>query len=334
MMTMLMVAALLPVTASAEFCAIILLETKAQHTVAELEELLPEIEMSSCHHLGGGTLFEIYFDADSDEDAVAAADMLNANPIVKKAEYCKVSYPDYDPSQASFEIEFVEGFFADYQSEVNLGKIFPEIEITNAELGGYGYRIEFPAETLEAVDKVYEILSSSPFVSEVYLCEKNKYSGFHPIGSFIIQMKGAYDAEELQALLPEIEITRARDLYEGFQYQLFINATTVKETVEAIAAIKENTNVASLNWAYPGKLLPGFAPKKLDEGSYKPSERSDVTVATALNALRIAADLTEVKNGVYDYRLADAIWQYDCDGDKEITVSDALQLLRKAAKLA
>ena len=37
------------------------------------------------------------------------------------------------------------------------------------------------------------------------------------------------------------------------------------------------------------------------------------------------------KNGVYDYRLADAIWQFDVDGDKVITVSDALSLLRIAA---
>jgi len=75
-------------------------------------------------------------------------------------------------------------------------------------------------------------------------------------------------------------------------------------------------------------------PKEVEESKFAEPEREEVTVATALSALRIAAQLTEVRNDVYDYKLADAIWQFDCDGDNAITVSDALHLLRKAAGLA
>lgn len=336
-LALLMVAALLPVTAAAEFCAIILLETKAQHTVAELEELLPEIEMASCHHLGGGTLFEIYFDAESDEDAAATADMLNANPIVKKAEYCKVSYPDYDPSKAAFQVDFAPEFYPyiedDYVYTPELGKIFPEIDIIKAEEYMTGYRIECAAETLEALDRVYEILTSNPFVSEVRLCDNDSYGEYHPIGNFVVHIKGNHQPEELQALFPEIEIAEVKEINGGFQYRLYINAETIKETVEAIAKIRNNPNVAYLYWTVGG-WLPAIEGCELEECYYKAPERSDVTVATALSALRIAANLADAQNGVYDYKLADAIWQYDLDGDKEITVSDALQLLRIAAKLA
>ena len=336
-MTVLMVAALLPVTASAEFCAIILVETKAQYTVEELETLLTEIEIASCHHLGGGTLFEIYFDAQSDEDAIVAAAALSANPIVKKAEYCKVSYPEYDPSDAVFLVEFAPEFYPyledDFVYTPELGKIFPEIEITNAEDYLGRYRIECAAGTLEAIDRIYEVLSSNPFVSSVCLCDKNSYGTYHPIGSFIVHIKGSHEAEELQTLLPEIEIIEAEDLYGGFQYRLSFNATTIKQTLEIIAEVKDNTNIAYLYWTAGGGD-PAVGGNELEEDYYKLPERPKVTVATALSALRIAADLTEVTNGVYDYKLADAIWQFDCDGDKEITVSDALQLLRKAAGLA
>lgn len=336
-LALLMVAALLPVTASAEFCAIIFVETKAQYTVEELETLLPEIEMASCHHLGGGTLFEIYFDAESDEDAVAAADMLNANPIIEKAEYCKVGYPNYDPSKASFMVRFAKDFYPiledDFVYTPELGKVFPEIEIINAEEYLGGYRIECAAETLEAVDRVYEILTSSPFVSEVRLYDKNSYDEYHPIGSFVVHIKGRHKPEELQSIFPEIEITEVQEYYGEFQYRLYINATTIKETVDAIAKVKGNPNVAYLYWTAGGGE-PALGGSEMEECYYKAPDRADVTVATALSALRIAANLAEAKNGVYDYRLADAIWQFDLDGDKEITVSDALQLLRKAAGLA
>ena len=337
LLTLLMAAALLPVTVSAQFCAIILLETKTQYTVEELEVLLPEIEMASCHHLGGGTLFEIYFGAESDEEAAAAANMLNANPIVKKAEYCKITYSDYDPSQAAFLVEFKDGFAPiledDFVYTPELGKVFPEIEIINAEEYLGGYRIECAAETLEALDRVYEILTSNPFVSAVYLCDKGSYGTYHPIGGVTVHISGAHEPEELQALFPEIEIADAEDLYGEYQYKLRFNATTIKETVEAIARVKGNPNVAYLYWTAGGGG-PAVGGSELEECYYKAPERSDVTVATALSALRIAANLAEAKNGVYDYKLADAIWQYDLDGDKEITVSDALRLLRIAAKLA
>ena len=322
-----------------EFCAIIFVETKAQYTVEELETLLTEIEIASCHHIGGETLFEVYFDAQSDEDAIAAAEALSANPIVKKAEYCKVGNLVFDPSSAAFEVQLVDSFFPirdddwdDYTAE--LGKLFPEIEITNAfQYGGWSYRIECAAGTWEGVERIYATLQNSPFVSYVNFCEKSSYGNYRPIGRFTVHVKGSYDEESIKTLFPEIEIVEAHERYGGFQFDLYVNATTITETVEAINKVEGNPNVAYLYWTAGGGG-PAVGPNEMEESYYVSYERSEATVITALSALRIAADLSEVKNDVYDYKLADAIWQYDCDGDKAITVSDALRLLRIAAKLA
>lgn len=343
-MTMLMVAALLPVTASAEFCAIILLDMKQQYDTNEgLLAALPEINpeaVSGCHHCGGGTLFEVYYDVQSEEEALAVETGLRANPLVREAYYCKVCTEVFDPSSAAFEVKLVSGFHpiregdvTDYTAE--LGKLFPEIEITNAfQYGSRSYRIECATGTWEGVEKVYAILQDSPFVSRVVFCQANCYDGYYrPIGSFTVQLKGSHTSEEVKALFPEIEITEAYERYGGFQFDLYVNAITITETVEAINKVKDNPNIVNMYWVSGGDE-PCIAPHEMDECYYVSYERPEVTVATALSALRIAADLTEAKNGVYDYKLADAIWQFDCDGDKAITVSDALILLRKAAKLA
>ena len=344
-MTLITVAALFPVTASAEFCAILIVDMKQQYdTVESFMAALPEINseaVSGCHHCGGGTLFEIYYDVQSEEEATAAEAGLRANPLVREAHYCKSNHQDqvFDPSTAAFEIRLVDSFFPirdddwdDYTAE--LGKLFPEIEITNAfQYGGWSYRIECATGTWEGVERVYAILQNSPFVSRVVFCQKNSYGNYRPIGSFTVHLKGSHTSEEVKTLLSEIEIVEAYDRYEGFQFDLYVNATTITETVEAINIVKYNPNIVNMYWSAGGGG-PAVAPNDMDECYYASYKRPEATVATALEALRIAADLTEVKNGFYDHNLANAIWQYDCDGDKEITVSDALRLLRKAVGLA
>ena len=87
-MTLLMVAAILPITASAAQCERIVVELKEPYYGENLSEILPEIEIEAAYPFIEGYAFTVYYDHASDEDAEAAAEKLASNPIVKAATYC------------------------------------------------------------------------------------------------------------------------------------------------------------------------------------------------------------------------------------------------------
>ncbi len=335
-MTMLMVAALLPVTASAEQYAEIVVELNEPYYGENLNDLLPEIEMVTACDVIGGYLFTVYYAHTSDEDAYAAAAKLAENPLVKFATYCP-GYPSAPTSRVMFEVFINRDYFGGYYgiSDAELGKLFPDMKMVKVTKWNYmHYYLYFDVESLEEVDEIYSELRANPFLTSIY-CYVGNMSEYVTNGRITVTTKGRYTPDEVVELLSDVGVREVYNSYGSFSFSLSLNDWTFKGTFDAVKKLMNNPEIVKEK--HTEKLAgPAVMPQilSMDESAYLTPERPEVTVATALSALRIAAQLTEVRNDVYDYKLADAIWQYDCDGDKAITVSDALRLLRKAAKLA
>ena len=333
-MTMLMVAALLPVTASADQNAIIIVELNEPYYGENLNEVLPEIKMEVSYPFIDGYAFVVYYAHTSDEDAYAAAAALAANPRVKSATYC----PGIDPEPTSrvvFHIMIKNEYFGGYYgiSEAELPKLFPNMQIVRASRWLRGeYSVYFDVSSMEELSALYDEIKASPFFSGVY-CYVGDMTEYVTVGEVAVTMKDKYSEEEFVEQLSDIGVSEKVESYSGNYFKIYINDATMSGTFEAVNKLVNRSDVAQVK-CREKLLLPSVMPKEVEESKFAEPERSEVTVATALSALRIAAQLTEVRNDVYDYKLADAIWQFDCDGDNAITVSDALHLLRKAAGLA
>lgn len=333
-MTMLMVAALLPVTASADQNAIIIVELNEPYYGENLNEILPEIKMEVSYPVIDGYAFVVYYAHTSDEDAYAAAAALAENPRVKSATYCPGTDPE-PTSRIAFFVSIKNEYFGGYYgiSEAELAKLFPNIQIVRAREWFRGvYSVYFDVSSMDELYALYDAIKASPFFSKVY-CYVGDMTKYVTVGELAVTMKDKYSEEEFIEQLSDIGVSEIIESYSGNYFKFYINDATMSGTFKAVNKLVNRFDVAKVE-CREKLLLPSVMPTEVEESKLVEPERPEVTVATALSALRIAADLTEVKNGVYDYRLADAIWQYDCDGDKEITVSDALQLLRKAAGLA
>lgn len=334
LMTMIMVAALLPVTASADQNAVIIVELNEPYYGENLNEILPEIKMEVSYPFIDGYAFVVYYAHTSDEDAYAAAAALAANTRVKSAIYC----PGIDPeptSRVAFYVSIKDEYFGGYYgiSEAELAKLFPGIQIVRASKYFRGiYKVYFDVSSMEELFALYDEINASPFFSGVY-CYVGDMAEYVTVGEIAVTMKDKYSEEALVERLSDVGVSEIVESYSGNYFKFRINDATMSGTFEAVNKLVNMSDVAKVD-CREKLLLPSVMPKEVEEAKLIAPERADVTVATALSALRIAADLAEAKNGVYDYKLADAIWQYDLDGDKEITVSDALRLLRIAAKLA
>jgi len=334
-MTLLMVAAMLPITASADNCYMALVELNEPYFGENLSEIFPEVEIEvGFPVLYDGSWFILYYNAFSVEDAEAIAEKLKINPFVKNLIYAGESQGQEPVDTAGFLVTLtplcVEDTECDYT--VNIAKLFPEIPFSKVEkYAPLVYNVYCDVNVMEEAYLIYDELMASPFVSELYYYY-NKYNNIAAIGSLDVTLKNTYTADEVKSLFPELEIVGVSNIY-ATQYRLIFREKTLRMTFEAGRILEESPYVVEVKYG-SGITLPAVAPEEIDESYYKPVERSEVTVETALAALRITAGLSEVKNGVYDFRLADAIWQYDCDGDKVITVTDALFLLRTAAGLA
>ena len=333
-MTMLVVAALLPVTASADQNAIIIVELNEPYYGENLNEILPEIKMEVSYPVIDGYAFVVYYAHTSDEDAYAAAAALAANPRVKSATYCPGTETE-PTSRVVFIVMIKNEYFGGYYgiSEADLPKLFPNMQIVSASKWLHGtYSVSFDVSSTEELYALYDEIKSSPFFSSVY-CYVGDMTKYVTVGKVAVTMKDNYSEEEFIEQLSDIGVLQIVESYSGKYFKFYINDLTMKGTFEAVSKLMNRSDVAKVEYREK-LLLPAVSPTDLEESEYTEPERPEVTVATALKALRIAAQLTDVRNDVYDYKLADAIWQFDCDGDKEITVSDALHLLRKAAGLA
>ena len=331
LMIVLMVAAILPITASAAQYARIVVELNEPYYGDNLAEILPEIKIESADCFNDGYAFTVYYDHASDEDAEAAAEKLKANPLVKSATYCPYNESG-TYSLHHFEIVLTDELFSpDPYIPANLGKIFPDIDIVDAKKWSKKiYDIYLDATSVEEASALYNKIQANPFVKNVYCYLTGTGGGYVTVGTVSIRATQKYTDEEIADLLSETGVDALCYSNEGIYFCFFVKDFTVKGTLETAEKLKLNPNVAAVG--YTNELIgPTVIPSDVKEIRYKAPEKPEVTVETALAALRITAGLSEVKNGVYDYRLADAIWQFDVDGDKVITVSDALSLLRIAA---
>ena len=330
-MTVLMVAAILPITASAMQYARIVVELKEPYYGENLAEILPEIEIEAAYPFIEGYAFTVYYDAESDEDGRAAAEKLETNPLVRSATYCVD-----DASEASavvyFKVHLNNEYYGEnfYMSVAELEKIFPEMDIkTVKEKGGrYNYHIFCNVNSIEEASELELAVRNNPFISSSF-CYLGNYGEYITTGLVRVTTKNKCTEEEFMELISDVGAS-VYNSYEGFRYFLVLNDITLKGTLEAVEKLEKNSAIVRVE--YRDELIESMEmPVLVEESRYRAPEKPEVTVETALAALRITAGLSEVKNGVYDYRLADAIWQYDCDGDKVITVTDALSLLRIAA---
>ena len=334
-LTMLMVAALLPVTASADQNAIIIVELNEPYYGDNLNEILPEIKMEVAYPFIDGYAFVVYYAHTSDEDAYAAAAALAANPRVKSATYCPGN-PTENTSRVRFHITISEDYFGeDYYTpitSVELGKLFPGRTIKRASQWGFrNFDVYFDVGSTEEWYDIYDELKANPFIKSFHTFDMSGKAV--TIGIIALTTKAEHTEEEIIDLYSDLGAYEVVESYSAHYFKFSILDRSLRGTLEAVKTLKNDPDVANVVWTDTIRF-PAVMPKELEESEFLAPEREEVTVATALGALRIAAQLGEAKNGVYDYKLADAIWQYDCDGDKEITVSDALKLLRKAAGLA
>lgn len=335
-LAMLTVAALLPITVSAEQYAEIVVELNEPYYGENLNDLLPEIEMVTACDVIGGYLFTVYYAHTSDEDAYAAAAKLAENPLVKFATYCP-GYPSAPTSRVMFEVFINRDYFGGYYgiSDAELGKLFPDMKMVKVTKWNYmQYYLYFDVESLEEVDEIYSELRANPFLTSIY-CYVGNMSGYVTNGRITVTTKGRYTPDEVMELLSDVGVREVYNSYGSFSFSLSLNDWTFKGTFDAVKKLMNNPEIVKEK--HTEKLAgPAVMPQilSMDESAYLTPERPAATVTTALGALRIAAGLSQVKNNVYDYRLADALWQYDRDGDKAITVSDALLILREAARVA
>jgi len=334
-MTLLMVAAMLPITASAKEYALIIIELNEPYFGDNVTEILPEVEIITAFpYIYDGINFVLYYEYESDEDAYAAAEKLKSNPLVKNATYFPDTMSD-NVRQAKFSVVVPNTYygndFYNTPANVDFGKLLPNANITKVYMWSrMSYDIYFDVTSLEEACEIYDKIKMVPFFSYVTFWHGE---GEVTLGEIEVTLKEKYSNDEVIELFPEIEIKKVIHQNAGYVYTLELAVSTLSETLESVQKLKDNPNVVRLK--YSEKPLRFTAlPTELEEANYKAPALPEVTVETALAALRITAGLSEVKNGVYDYRLADAIWQYDCDGDKVITVTDALSLLRTAAGLA
>lgn len=333
-MTLLIVAALLPATASADRNAMIIVELKEPYYGENLNEILPEIKMEVSYPFIEGYAFVVYYAHTSDEDAYAAAAKLAENARVKSAAYCPVNASE-PTSRVCFHVRIRDEYFGGYYgiSEAELAKLFPNAEIAGAKEWFRGeYSVYFDVGSTDELYELYDGIKASPFFSAAY-CYVGDMAEYVTIGEVTVTMKEKYTDEELIEQLSDIGVSEIVESYSGNNFKLRLNDLTLSGTFEAVNKLMNRSDVAAVK-CREKLLLPSVMPKEVAASKLAGSERPKVTVATALGALRIAAQLGEAKNDVYDYKLADAIWQYDRDGDNEITVSDALALLRIAADLA
>ena len=334
-MTMLMVAALLPVTASADQNAIIIVELNEPYYGENLNEILPEIKIEVAYSFIDGYAFIVYYDHTSDEDAYAAAAALAANPRVKSAAYCPGNVTE-QTSRVAFHVNINTDYFGGYYgiSEPELAKLFPGVEIKKASRWSYrSYDLFFDISSTEEWYELYDELNANPFIQSVNAYDMGNAGKYITIGKVAITTKAEHTVEEIVELYSGVGVFGTYASYSGHYFGCYISGWTLRSTLEAAKKFLNDPDISRVEWS-EDPARPMVVPTEVEEAKFAEPERAEVTVATALSALRIAADLSEVKNGVYDYKLADAIWQFDCDGDKEITVSDALKLLRKAAGLA
>ena len=328
-MTLLMVAAILPITASAAQYARIVVELNEPYYGDNLAEILPEIKIEAAYPFIDGYAFTVYYDAKSDEDGFAAAEKLKDNPLVKAATYCPDQEVDAKRVRFTVTVPSDSGRVG-FRRYADLAELLPNIKISKAEamMSTNCYYIYCDVETREEICLIYDELIANPDIYEVYYwCgEENEVS----VGRVKVTLRGSYLQEEVTELFPELEIESVNSAGANNTYYLMLKEKTLKETLEAVDLLKANDNALRVGYSMEW-LHPTVMPNELEEYYYNKDIRAEITVETALQALRIAAGITVINMEVINDDIRETFWLYDVDIDDRITVSDALSLLRIAA---
>ena len=323
-MTLLMVAAMLPITASAGQYARIVVELKEPYYGENLAELFPEIRIVSAYPFTpDGLNFTLYCAVSMQEEAVIISESLKANPIVSKASACWETDAEQSKDLKLIRFEICLDKTKDYGAyTADLTELFPDIEILKAGYyNRYDYTIFCNVSSDEEAYEIYDILAKNPDVEFLAYWDESA-----PIMTerIIVTVKNTSTPEDVAKLFNKAKIGKVHDVNNGKVFYVYLKDNSLRTFMEAYNEANENLDILNVSYEHYG--LPMVMFQEMDSFSF-------ITVETALQALRIAAGLDKVDFN-NEKEFTDAIWQYDCDGDKVITVTDALSLLRMAAGLA
>ena len=237
----------------------------------------------------------------------------------------------------------------------DITELFPELDIEKYELRGRcpvegqmdnpyylarqssTYYVELREKTREAVLEALEVLKDNPYLFSA----KPVWGGIVP-GALSVSLKEQYYTyggpyPDLRDIIPEIDIESYSDLYLSVIQASEANGNynhkpDIVERVGSVFYIKlaeetEEAVYAAIEALKDNQYIKHAGPDYIALPAIDNDTPEGFSVADALRVLRVAAGLAEA-----DPEIAAAF--YDKDGDGEVTVYDALIVLRFAAKLA
>lgn len=201
------------------------------------------------------------------------------------------------------------------------------------------------------------------FAEDSIVFEKICYpKGDYETGELVVELLENLGDRKLEEVLPEIEIASYYDIVQtvvdndavkgrtpnpivlercGKLFRIYLAENTKEAVIAALDALTDNENIlyaeanskipaASLGVTPIGGNTPFFPGVSNGDGfgvgvpHYDVPE--DYTITEALAALRVAAGLVPATT-------SDVVDKYDMDGDRRVSVGDALAILRKVAGL-
>ncbi len=223
-----------------------------------------------------------------------------------------------------------------------------------------------------AVLMTVAVVPVAAFAEDSVVLRKICYpSGDYETGELVVELLEKLGDRKLEEVLPEIEIASYYDIVQtvvdndavkgrtpnpivlercGKLFRIYLAENTKEAVIAALDALTDNENIlyAEANSIFPaasvgeGISIKDFVFKGFPfidivnpgmdngEGYDAPVVRYEVpeeyTITEALEALRVAA-------GIVPATTSDVVDKYDMNGDRYVTVSDALAILRKVAGL-
>lgn len=216
---------------------------------------------------------------------------------------------------------------------------------------------------LMAVLMTVAVVPVAAFAEDSVVLRKICYpSGDYETGELVVELLEKLGDRKLEEVLPEIEIASYYDIVQtvvdndavkgrtpnpivlercGKLFRIYLAENTKEAVIAALDALTDNENIlyAEANSIFPaasvgvtpiGGNTPFFPGVSNGDGFGVGVPRYDVpedyTISEALEALRVAA-------GIVPATTSDVVDKYDMNGDRYVTVSDALAILRKVAGL-
>lgn len=216
---------------------------------------------------------------------------------------------------------------------------------------------------LMAVLMTVAVVPVAAFAEDGIVLKKICYpSGDYETGELVVELLEKLGDRKLEEVLPEIEIASYYDIVQtvvdndaakgrtpnpivlercGKLFRIYLAENTKEAVIAALDALTDNENIlyAEANSIFPaasvgttpiGGNTPFFPGVSNGDGFEAGVPHYDVpedyTITEALAALRVAAGLVSATT-------SDVVDKYDMDGDRRVSVGDALAILRKVAGL-